>query len=73
MESSVIQHEKHFFLKNQIQNAMEKLFPDPEKSKLSISLDQQPEILYSLFLLFVQVDTTKDIKTNVLTTCFNLI
>ena len=35
---------------------MEKLIPDsPNKSKLSMSLTQQSELLYSLFLMYVQV------------------
>ena len=45
-----------FFLKNHIQNGGEagpKRFY--ENSKLSISLDQQSEMLQSLFLLYVQV------------------
>ena len=40
----------------------------PSASKLSITLDQQPEVLYSLFLLYVQVenDQSKYIDTEVL-------
>ena len=46
-----------FFLKNHPQNVVEKLVPKPFsiKPKLSISLDQKSEILYSLFLLYIQV------------------
>ena len=32
-----------------------------KKSKLSISLDQQPEISYCLFLLYVQVEDYQNI------------
>ena len=36
---------------------VEKLLPHPFlKTKLNISLDQQPEILYSLFLLYIQIE-----------------
>ena len=38
-----------------------------KKSKLSIALDQQSEVSYSLFLWHVQVE---HIETMVLTTCF---
>ena len=40
-----------------------------KKSKLSISQDQESEILYSLFLLYVQVG---DYQNKVLITCFYL-
>ena len=42
----------------------------PSASKLSITLDQQPEVLYSLFLLYVQVENyqSKYIDTEVLST-----
>ena len=36
-------------------------WPFSKKPKLSISQDQQSEILYSLFLLFVQVEDYQDI------------
>ena len=41
---------------------MEKLVPDPlKKLRLSTSVDQQSEILYSLFLLLVQVEIYQNI------------
>ena len=46
-----------FSLQNIVQKGVEKLVPDfYKKSKLSISLDQQSKMLYSLFLLYVQVE-----------------
>ena len=42
------------------------------KSKLGISLDQQSEVLYNLFLLYFQVqDYGNILKTKVITTYFN--
>ena len=44
------------FPKNYTQNVVEKLVLDLfKKPKLSISLDQQSETLYCLFLLYVQI------------------
>ena len=47
-------------LENHTQNMVEKLVPDPfflkKKTKFSISADQQSRTLYSLFLLYVQVE-----------------
>ena len=41
---------------------MEKLVPDPlKKLRLSTSVDQQSEMLYSLFLLLVQVEIYQNI------------
>ena len=44
---------RNIFLENYAQNVVEKLVPKSfsGKIKLSISLDQQSKILYSLFLL----------------------
>ena len=53
----------------------EKASPRPfyKKSKFNISLDQQSEMLYSLFLLCSQVEVYQNIfKTKVLTACFDL-
>ena len=49
--------------------------PFSEKSKLSMSVDQQSEIIYSLLLLYVQVEDYQNIliETKVLTTSFYLI
>ena len=45
-----------FFSKNHTQNLVEKLVPDPFlRLKLSVYLDQQSEILYSLFFLFCPI------------------
>ena len=46
--------------------------PFSKKSKLSISLDQQSEIFYSLFLLYVQASQglPKYMENKVLTFCF---
>ena len=45
------------------QNVVKKLVPYPfqKKSKLSISLDQQSKVSYSLSLLHVQVEDYQDI------------
>ena len=43
-----------FFLKKHAQNVVAKLVLGLKK--LSISLDQQSDVLYSLFLFFVQVE-----------------
>ena len=48
---------KTFSFENHIQNVVEKLFPDPSKSKSSVSLDQQSKVLYILFLLHVKLRT----------------
>ena len=48
--------------------------PFSEKLKLSISLDQQSKVLYSLFLLYVQVEGCRNIlKLSCRPTCFYLI
>ena len=61
-----------FSLKNNTQNVVEKLISNPflnKTSKLSMSLDQHSEILYSLYLLSVQVGHLPIyIETKVLTT-----
>ena len=44
-----------------------------EKSKLSISLDQQSEYLYSLFIVFPTWGLPKYMETKVLNTYFYLI
>ena len=45
---------------NQLQNVVEKLFPDPFlKSKLSMYLNQYSKVLYSLFLLYAKLGTIK--------------
>ena len=49
------------------------LRPFSEKLKLSISLDQQSKILYSLFLFMPSRRLSKHIKTKLHTTCFHLI
>ena len=51
------------FLKNHTQNVVEKLSHRSylKKSKLNKYLNQQLEILYSLFLLYVQVDIYQNI------------
>ena len=47
--------------------------PFYKKSKFNISLDQQSEMLYSLFLLCSLVEVYQNIfKTKVLTACFDL-
>ena len=53
----LIEYNKNkIFLKNHAQNMVEKLVPTLfKKTNLSISLEQQSEILDSLFLLYVQV------------------
>ena len=45
------------FFKNHTQNVVEKLFPGPflKKLKLSISLDQKPKFLNSLFSLYAKL------------------
>ena len=63
-------------MKNHTQNVVEKLVTDPflKNSKLSISLDQQSELLYSLFLLYLLiVSYRKYLEIKVQTTCFHLI
>ena len=49
---------KTIFLKKHTQNVVRKLVSDPSiiKSKLRISLDQQPKVLQSLFLLYIKVE-----------------
>ena len=65
-----------FFLKNHTQNVVEKLFSDPSqnKSKLSISLDQQSKVLYSFYCFYYMPDwgLSKYIETELQTTCFYL-
>ena len=53
----LIKYNRNVFLENHMLNMVEKLVPDPflKKSKLSISQDHS-EVLYSLFLLYVQVE-----------------
>ena len=53
----LIEYNKNkIFLKNHAQNMAEKLVSTlSKKTNLSISLEQQSEILDSLFLLYVQV------------------
>ena len=51
-------------MKNHTQNVMEKLVSDPfekKRSKLSLSVDQQSEILKSLFLFNDQVEFYENI------------
>ena len=63
-------------MKNHTQNVVEKLVTDPflKNSKLSISLDQQSELLYSLFLLYLLiVSYRKYLEIKVQATCFHLI
>ena len=52
-----------FFVENHTQNVVEKLAPNPflKKSILSISLDQQSEMLYSLFLWSSQMEVYQNI------------
>ena len=52
-----------FFLKNHTQNVVERLVPDSfiKKSKLSISMDQQSQMLQSFFFLYVQVEVYQNI------------
>ena len=47
--------------------------PLPEKLKLTISLDQLPKVLYSLFLLYAKLRLSKYIKNKLQTACFCLI
>ena len=48
---------RNIFFKNHTLHVMEKLVPDPFlKNKLSIFVNRLPEILYSLFLLYAQVE-----------------
>ena len=49
-----------FFLRNHTQNVLEKLILDPLIKKQNISLNQQSKMLYSLFLLYVQVEVYQD-------------
>ena len=49
------------------------LRPFSKISKLSISLDQYPKILHSLFSLHARLRATKYIETKLQTTCFYLI
>ena len=54
---------RNIFLENSSQYLVEKLVPDPFLKTLeilSISLDQHSEILYSLFLLYNQVDNCQN-------------
>ena len=54
---------KSIFLEKRYTKYGEEFRPRPflKKSKLSISLDQQSEISYSLFLLYVQVEDYQNI------------
>ena len=47
--------------------------PSSKKSKLNICLDQQPEILYSLFFVCLNRELPKHIETNLLMPYFYLI
>ena len=47
--------------------------PFSKKSKLSISLDQLPKVLYSLFYCMPSLELSKYIETKLQTTCFYLI
>ena len=47
--------------------------PFYKKSKLSLSLDQQSEMIYSFSIAFPSRGPPNNIKTEVLTTCFYLI
>ena len=49
---------RNIFLEKSYTKCGGKIIPGPfsKESKLSISLDQQTDILYSLFLLYVQVE-----------------
>ena len=44
-----------------------------KRLKLSISLDQQSKVLYSLFLSYAQLRTSKYTETKLQTICFYLI
>ena len=60
--SQLIEHNmKSIFSKNHTQNVMDKLVPDPliKKSKFSIYLDHQLQILSSLFFYWSTSRTTK--------------
>ena len=54
---------RRIFLEKQCIKCGEKLVPRPfaKKAKFSISLDQQSEVLCSLFLLYVQVDCYRNV------------
>ena len=57
--SRLIEHNmRHIFLEKSCTKSGGEASPRPfsKKSKLSTSLDQQSEMLYSLFLLYVQVE-----------------
>ena len=51
---------RNIFLKSDKQNVAEKLVPD-QKSQLSIFLDQQYEMLYSLLELYAQIENFQNI------------
>ena len=51
---------RNIFLKNHTRNVVEKLAPD-KKSKLRVFLDQQSEMLYSLFVFYTQVENFQNI------------
>ena len=66
----------NIFLENSYARCGEETTPRPfsKNSKLSISLDQQSEVLYSLFSLYVQVEDHQNIlELKMLTTCFYLV
>ena len=56
---------RNVFLKKSYTNILEKASTKPfyKKPKLTISLDQQPEKLFGLFLLFEQVEVYQNILT----------
>ena len=65
-----------FFLKNQTQNMVGKIVPDPfiKKAKLSTSLDQRPEMLCSfVFIVCPSGCVPKYTKTKAVITCFDFI
>ena len=57
---------RNIFSRNHSQNVVDKLVPDFFLKNV-LTMDQQSEILYNLFLFYVQVET------KVLTSCFCLI
>ena len=65
------------FLEKLHTNCGGEIIPDPLMKNNWASLDQQSEMLCSLFLLYFQVEVygglPEYIKTKVLTTCFDLI
>ena len=47
--------------------------PFSEKLKLSISMNEEPRVLYGLFLLYAKLRVSKYIETNLQTTFFYFI